>query len=126
MEENIIDLAYDLKDTIKNSNLNKELEEAESKMEENEEVMALSYRYSVAQTEYSDVLKIYKMDSLEAKKAQHKLYMAKKELEEHPIVRIYLEKYAEVRKCYDEIDAKIFNKFREHICEHKFDLEQED
>ena len=103
MDETILNLTYELKDALENSNEVKRLKEAEKNMELSEEVMALSYRFSNAQTEYNDILKIYKEDSKEAKEFQHKLYIAKKELDEHPLVKEYLSAFSEVRKIYENI-----------------------
>ena len=118
MDETILNSTYELKDALENSNEVKRLKEAEKNMELSEEVMALSYRFSNAQTEYNDILKIYKEDAKEAKEFQHKLYIAKKELDEHPLVKEYLSAFSEVRKIYENIEHEILGDFQ-YKCEHK-------
>ncbi|MGM9858252.1 MAG: YlbF family regulator [Bacilli bacterium] len=120
MNDILLNLTYELKDALENSNEVKRLKEAEKNMESNEEVMALSYRFSSAQTSYNDILKIYKEDTKEAKEYQHKLYLAKKELDEHPLVKEYLSAFSEVRKIYERINHEILGDFQ-HNCEHKVD-----
>lgn len=116
MNDSVFEIAYKLKDCIDNSLEVQNLKKAEEEMENCEEVMALSYRYSVAQTEYSDLLKIYSQDSDECKASQHKLYLAKKALDEHPLVKNYLKCYQVVRHMYEQIDKTLFSKYREHEC----------
>ena len=120
MEKTLTELTFELKDALNDSEEVKHLFESEKKMEECEEVMALSYRFSCAQTEYNDILKIYSKESDEAKVAQHKLFLAKKELDEHPFVREYMKHYSEVRKMYSEINDELFGRFQIR-CEHKKD-----
>ena len=91
----------------------------EKEMEEDEEVQLLAYKKDLANSDYNDILKIYKEDDLEARKVREKLYLAKKNLEEHPKVRKYLEKYSEVRNILKEVNHILFDDFVTNLCPKK-------
>ncbi len=116
MEEKLIKAAEKLKETMESDVRTKKLLIAEKSMENDEEVMRLSYAFSVAQDEYNDILRHFSKDSEEAKKYQHKLFLAKQQLDLHPLVQAYLKCYQEVRKMYDEVDDAIFRKFHNWSC----------
>ena len=107
----ISELTSELKNKIENSEIMQSLLIYEKEMENNEEVMALSYRYSCAQVDYSDLLKYYKEDSDEVRNAQKKLYESKLKLETHPVVKKYLDKYQELKDLYREIENELFERF---------------
>ena len=81
--------------------------------------VARSFKKDLATSEYNDILKYFKEDSLEAKEKRRLLYLAKKELEEHPKVRKYLEKYSEVRKILEEVNHILFDDFTTNLCPKK-------
>ncbi len=74
---------------IKNMDERKKLEELSTKMENDPEVIKLSLIFQNAQENYNFALKHFKEDSEEVKKAQKSLYEAKKNLDEHPLVKEY-------------------------------------
>ena len=111
--------AYALKELMETDERVIKLKKDEEEMENNEEVMRLSYIFSCAQNEYNDILKHFKVDSEEAKKYQKKLYEAKTNLDSHPLVRKYLQSYQEVRLIYNKIQKEIFKPFNNHECNEK-------
>ena len=102
--DDIYSLSYELKDLLTNDPRIIRLNELEKKMNENEEVMALSYQKDVAVSEYSDALNHFARDSEEVKKAQHNLHIKKEALDNHPLVREYLTAYSEVRDLYYQLN----------------------
>lgn len=109
-------LAFSLADAIEKDPRVLALKKAEKTMEEDDEVGRLAYAFDRAQTNYNDFLKIYSETSLEVQKGQKDLYLKKKALDEHPLVRDYLGCYQEVRKMYDVLQNSLFAPFNEHQC----------
>lgn len=116
MKQNIYLQAEQLKENIANDPRMIHLLELEKKMNENEEVMALAYKKDMAAVNYSDVLNHFSEDSEEAKKALKELHEAKLNLDQHPLVREYLNAYKEVRELYDEINEILFSNFAANLC----------
>lgn len=116
MDEKILKLSNELKETLLNDSRIVELVLAEKEMENNIEAEKLSYHKDLAASEYSDMIRIFGRESKEALSAQKKLYKVKKELDSLPVVRKYLEKYKEVRTLYSDINTTLFNDFVFDIC----------
>lgn len=116
MDEELIKQAYALKELLDSDERVLKLNEAEKEMENSEGVMRLSYAYSVAQDEYNDALRHFKIESNEARELQKKLYEAKKSLDEHPLVQNYLKRYQDVRLMYNKIQNELFKPFNRHVC----------
>ncbi len=93
-----------------------ELNEVDKRLSLNEEVMKLSYKKDMALTSYEDACKHFGETSSEALAKQKELYLAKLELDNHPLVREYNEKYQAVRLMYDEVNKELFGDF---ISKHK-------
>ena len=120
MNDVVLEKIYALKEALNNDPRVVDLLKKEKAMEESEEVMVLSYRYSRAQDDYSDALKHYKEDSDEIKIYQRKLFEAKQILDAHPLVREYLKAYQEVRLMYEKIESVIILPFSSKVkCEEK-------
>ena len=92
------------------------LNQKEKEMNESKEVMALAYKKDMAAVNYSDTLNHFSRDSDEAKEAMKKLHAAKLELDNHPLVREYLEAYKQVRALYEEINGILFKDFNIDLC----------
>ena len=107
--DDIYSLSYELKDLLTSDPRIIRLNELEKKMNENEEVMVLSYQKDVAVSEYSDALNHFARDSEEVKKAQHNLHIKKEALDNHPLVREYLAAYSEVRDLYYQLNDILFS-----------------
>ncbi len=111
MEDELIEKTYALKESLDHDERLLLLKEKEREMEENEEVMLLSYYFQRAQDEYNDALRHFKEESEEVKKAQKILFEKKKALDEHPLVQAYLKAYKDVREVYEEIQQTLFEPF---------------
>ena len=112
MNQKLTEKALELKKEINSIPEVIELERLNKLLEENEEVMKLSYRKDVAATKYEDAIKYFGQESDEARSAQKVLYQAKLELDTHWLVKRYNEQYKKVRKIYDKINEEIFNPFK--------------
>lgn len=120
MDDELIKKTYQLKESIESDARVLLLKEKEKAMEENEEVMLLSYYFSRAQDEYNDALRHYKEESEEVKEAQRKLFLAKKALDEHPYVQDYVKAYQSVRTMYEELQQALFEPFHTtYLCKEK-------
>lgn len=113
MDENIYNLARELKEEIDKDPRFIKLNELEKKMSEDEEVMLLSYKKDVSNIRYNDMLKIYQEDDEEVLKARKELIERKDELDAHPLVKEYLSALNEVRRVLFEMNSIIFGGFKE-------------
>ncbi len=111
MDNIILEKVYNLKEVLDRDPRVLDLLMKEKNMEENEEVMVLSYHYSRAQDEYNDALKHFQEDSDEMRVYQKRLYETKQCLESHYLVREYLNSYKEVRLIYKKIEDLIIAPF---------------
>ena len=116
MPENIYLQAEELKEKIANDPRVISLNEIEKRMNESEEVMALTYKKDMAAVDYSDTLNHFPEDSKEAKEALKKLHEAKLNLDNHPLVKEYLKAYKEVRELYQNINEIVFGNFSSNLC----------
>lgn len=119
MASNIYFLASELKELLDNDERIVRLNELEKKLNESEEVMALSYQKDIAVSNYSDALNHYANDSEGIKKFQHDLFVKKEALDNHPIVKDYLNAYAAVRDLYFQINEILFGNLSTHMKPHK-------
>ena len=83
----------------------------EKEMEQDEEVMVLSYHFSLAQNDYNVALRHYEEEHEEVKKAQRRLFEKKQKLDSHPKVQAYLSAFQKVRLMYDQIQMDLFDPF---------------
>ena len=111
----IYSLSYELKDLLTNDPRIMRLNELEKKMNEDEEVMALAYQKDLAVSSYSDALNYFAKDSEEVKKAQHDLHLKKEALDNHPLVRQYLDAYSQVRDLYFELNDILFSNLNTNL-----------
>lgn len=116
MDDKIYFLAKELKITLDNDERIIRLNEIEKRMNDNEEVMALSYRKDLASDKYSDLLKIYSEDDEIVLNARRELIARKEELESHPVVKEYLKAYSEVRMLLFELNNILFRDFKGGNC----------
>lgn len=114
MVSNIYLLAGELKDLLDNDERLIRLNKLENELNNNEEVMALSYQKDLAVSSYSDALNHYANNSEEIKKYQHELFLKKEALDNHPLVKEYLKAYSEVRDLYFQINEILFNDLSLH------------
>ena len=116
MDENIYSLTIKLKESLKNHPSIILLNEIEKEMENNEEVMKLSFLKDQANDKYNDMVKYFSENSNEASSALKELHQAKLNLDNHPLVKKYLKSYQEVRELYQEINALLFDITKEDNC----------
>lgn len=114
MVSNIYLLAGELKDLLDNDERLIRLNTLENELNNNEEVMALSYQKDLAVSAYSDALNHFANDSKEIKQYQHELFLKKEALDNHPLVKSYLKAYSEVRDLYFQINEILFNDLSLH------------
>ncbi len=114
MVSNIYLLAGELKDLLDNDERLIRLNKLENELNNNEEVMALSYQKDLAVSAYSDALNHFANNSEEIKKYQHELFLKKEALDNHPLVKEYLKAYSEVRDLYFQINEILFNDLSLH------------
>lgn len=117
MVSNIYLLAGELKDLLDNDERIIRLNKLENELNNNEEVMALSYQKDLAVSAYSDALNHFANNSEEIKKYQHELFLKKEALDNHPLVKSYLKAYSEVRDLYFQINEILFNDLSLHLKE---------
>ena len=117
MVSNIYLLAGELKDLLDNDERIIRLNKLENELNNNEEVMALSYQKDLAVSSYSDALNHFANNSEEMKKYQHELFLEKEALDNHPLVKSYLKAYSEVRDLYFQINEILFNDLSLHLKE---------
>ena len=116
MTEKILDLTYQLKEALNQDSRIIRLDEVEKRMNESEEVMALSYKKDLALDKYNKMNEYFSFDSKEVVAARKELAEAKKELDSHPLVREYLKAYQEVRLLFEEINDALFSYLNKNMC----------
>lgn len=121
MNEQILNKCQLLKEAIEKDPRILLLNQLEKEIENNEEVMVLSYKKDVALANYEDVIKYFKDDQDKIQKAQKLLAESKYNLDIHPLVKQYNKAYLEVKLMYEEINKQLFYIFRTHHknCENK-------
>ena len=112
MNSSLYDELYKLRDIMKNDERFLALNELDEKLNNNEEVMKLSYQKEMAIVEYEDALNHYGKNSAELQKAQQKLAKCKLELDNHPLVKEYYLALRKVRDMDSQVNEKLFNDFQ--------------
>lgn len=113
MDERIYNLTKELKIEMDKDPRFIKLNELEKKMSEDEEVMLLSYKKDLANSQYNDMLKIYDDKDENVIKARKELIARKDELDSHPLVKEYLSALNEVRIILYKMNEIIFGDFKE-------------
>ena len=116
MGKDIYTLAYELKDLLDNDSRIKDLNEKEKLMKENKEVLSLVKKKDLAVARYEESLK--HSDSPH-KEEQMNLHQSNLELDNHPLVRSYLDAYIKVRDLYFALNDILFAGLSMHLKEHK-------
>ena len=121
MNEQILNKCQLLKEAIEKDPRILLLNQLEKEIENNEEVMVLSYKKDVALANYEDTIKYFKDDQDKIQNAQKLLAESKYNLDTHPLVKQYNKAYLEVKLMYEEINKQLFYIFRTHHknCENK-------
>ena len=116
MGKDIYTIAYELKDLFASDSRINDLNEKEKLMKENEEVLALVKKKDLAVMQYENSLKISTKDNKEEQKILHQ---SKLELDNHPVVRAYLDAYVKVRDLYFAINDILFAGLNMHMKGHR-------
>ena len=116
MGKDIYTIAYELKDLFASDSRINDLNEKEKLMKENEEVLALVKKKDLAVMQYENSLKISTKDNKEEQKTLHQ---SKLELDNHPVVRAYLDAYVKVRDLYFAINDILFAGLNMHMKGHR-------
>ena len=108
MAKDIYTLAYELKELLEADQRIKDLNKKEEAMKNSEEVKALVEKKEQAVSLYID-----------SPKGQKLLHQSKLELDNHPLVRDYLDAYIKVRDLYFEINDILFSGLNTRLKERK-------
>ena len=117
MTNDIYSLASELKETLDKDERIVRLNKLEKELNNNEEIMALSYQKDLAVSAYSDALNHFANDHEMMKKYQHELHLKKEALDNHPLVKEYLKAYSEVRDLYFQVNDILFKDLSLHLKE---------
>lgn len=98
-----------LREAIESDERLKRLLLLEEKVEKDDSLKPLVKAKDEAQEEYERAIHLGNEEKL---KAEKKLYLAKKELDEHPLVKEYNEAFINVKDLYMWIDDILFSPFR--------------
>lgn len=112
MEKELLDALEELREALQEDPRVQKLEALEKKVMEDPEVVALAKEKEAAANAYQDLLSYHKETDPEALALQKKLYLAKKKLDEEPLVADYDAAYIIVRDLYMEIDDVLYKDFR--------------
>ena len=118
MDEKTIELAYQLKDLLNRDERILELNKLEEEINNHREVITLVIAKDKANNEYNDLSRFLKDDDPSLIEARKKLMKAKEQLQTHPIVKQYLEKYREVEELYRFINEHLFDNMDASLCPH--------
>lgn len=88
------------------------LKEMDEKLNNNEEVMKLSYQKEMAIVAYEDALNHYGKNSPELQKAQQNLAKCKLNLDNHALVKEYYLALQKVREMDRKVNQKLFDDFQ--------------
>ena len=116
MDEKILNLVVKLKIEMDNDPRFLRLKEIEKKMDNDESVMRLAYQKDIKNDQYNDMLKLYDENHPNSIKARKELAEAKEALDSHPVVKEYLEAYAEVRMLLYKVNEILFKDFKGERC----------
>ena len=89
------------------------MREAEGRMNQDSEVIALSKQLEEAERSYSEALATNDSNLIEKKKKD--LYESKLALDTNPLVSEYTKLYVEVRDLYAQIDDILFGPYRRKV-----------
>ena len=112
MEKELFDALEELREALHEDPRVKKLEALEKKVTEDPKVVVLAKEKEAAANTYQDLLSYHKETDPEALVLQKNLYLAKKKLDEEPLVAEYDEAYIVVRDLYMQIDDTLYKDFR--------------
>ncbi len=116
MDEKIYNLASSLSESLNNEPDVILLNKLEKELNDSYEVYSLSNKKDECLETYTRLKDAYGDDHPEVIEALKALKTAKENLNNHPIVKKYLEVYSRVRNLYMEIDNILFGDFKRGSC----------
>ena len=119
MDKDIYTIAYELKELLTNDERIIRLNKIEDKMNNDQEVISLAYQKDMACVSYSDTLNHFANDDQMSQKVQKELHQKKLSLDNHPLVREYIDSYKQVRDLYFEINDILFGDLNLRLKEHR-------
>lgn len=106
----MLDLLYELKDSLNKDDRIILLNKIEEELNNDKNVNLLAMKKNRINEEYNELLRFNDENSDIVKNKQKELYLAKKELDELPIVKQYNKAYQDVRLLYEHISKELFDK----------------
>jgi hypothetical protein len=123
VEKELLRSLTELREALKNDPRIQKLDSLEKRIAEDSFVVSLSKAKEAAENRYEDRLAFQKASSEECQCLQKELYLAKKALDENPLVREYNAAFTAVRDLYMAIDDILFRDYRKkaffeeaHLC----------
>lgn len=109
MNEELLNKIERLNSALKASKEYEELKEFETRLDSNDEVKILSYKKDVAISKYEDALRHYEKNSKEVLDASKEMSEAIFALNNHQVVKAYMEKYEAYNAIINEINKSLFD-----------------
>ena len=116
MDDKIYFLAKDINEELNNDPNVIRLNELEKSLNNSYEVYVLSNKKDKALEKYISNKELYGEDNEITLESQKELVMAKEELQNHPLVKEYLEAYSKVRDLYLQINNILLDDFNGRSC----------
>lgn len=116
MDEKVYFLASEINEELNKSEDVKLLNELDKKLNDSFEVYTLSNKKDDALEKYISNKDLYGEDNEITIKSLRELQKAKEELNNHPLVKEYLEVYSRVRDIYLQINNILLNDFKGGKC----------
>lgn len=116
MEEKVYSLAYEINEELNKSEDVKRLNELDKKLNDSFEVYTLSNKKDDALEKYLSNKDLYGEDNKITINSLKELQTAKEELNNHPLVKEYLEVYSRVRDIYLQINNILLDDFKGGKC----------
>lgn len=112
MKKDVIEICYELSDQIRKSDVFLSLKKIEKNIEDNQVLQKLEKAFIIAQ---EHLIAVDEKGSEEEKsEARRLLSSAKYQLDIHPLVMAYNRQLKALNQIYDEVNQKVFHKFRTH------------
>jgi cell fate (sporulation/competence/biofilm development) regulator YmcA (YheA/YmcA/DUF963 family) len=105
----------ELRAALKNDPRVKKLDEIEASLSQDAVLIELVKKKNAAEEAYDSILSYRKETDPEALSLQKSLYLAKKTLDDYPLVKDYNEAFIAVRDLYMSIDDALFGPYRSKV-----------
>ncbi len=116
MDIELVNILENIKNDLQSSKTYLSLVNAETLMNESDEVKALSKQMKTDLETYNKLIEEYGEDSYVVKPAQKALQNSKNALYAHPLVKNYLAYYREYQNELDKINEEIISPLKANLC----------